>query len=523
MNLQTIGNLVRLRYKLMWAKTRTRNGKMAVFFAGYLLFVMFLMIFTMGGIGAGVVAVRAGKAYLITASILGGLFMQALLATVVMGFGVNAVFADAELRRYPLTALERRVARHFLGILDPFWILILGLELGLAFGLYLVDAASLAMGLLAIALLFLSNYLLARVLALIVERVASKRGGSSILLASVICLCMLPAAVSPILAKNVHALDPLWRALSGTPPAAAAAAIVRSGWQSAWSLAVVLLWIFGLAAALVALEKRPPQRRVVQTTSLKFADFFDRLGGFFGPAEGPLVAHWLRFYSRNNRFRTIYPLAIPLVLFLVYTQSRQGGAKGQFASVLGVFAISGFMGTVQFAVNQFGHLGSGLRRYLLLPAEPAEILRAGSHALLLASGALIPAAMLVLLAFSPVPLDGRAAVMLLGAAVTALFFMHGLALWTTLFGARRANFYQSFGNDLSLAGNLVVIGGVLLLIFVPTLVGKFSPAAITPARWWITPLTALAAAAFYSTSLRRTGALVRIRKERLLAVVEGRS
>ena len=37
MNFQLIGVLIRLRYKLLWAKTRTRNGKIALFFAGYLL------------------------------------------------------------------------------------------------------------------------------------------------------------------------------------------------------------------------------------------------------------------------------------------------------------------------------------------------------------------------------------------------------------------------------------------------------------------------------------------------------
>ncbi len=43
MNFQLMGQLVRLRYKLMWAKTRTRNGKIALFFAGYLLLIMFLV------------------------------------------------------------------------------------------------------------------------------------------------------------------------------------------------------------------------------------------------------------------------------------------------------------------------------------------------------------------------------------------------------------------------------------------------------------------------------------------------
>src|ERR1019366_8904875 len=111
MNFQLIGVLIRLRYKLLWAKTRTRSGKIALFFAGYLLLIMVIVILGAGGIGAGVVAVKSGRAGTVASMVLGGLFVQALLATVIMGFGVNEVFADGELRRYPLRAREREAAR----------------------------------------------------------------------------------------------------------------------------------------------------------------------------------------------------------------------------------------------------------------------------------------------------------------------------------------------------------------------------------------------------------------------------
>ena len=34
MNTALIGELVRLRYKLLWAKTRSRNGRIALFLVG---------------------------------------------------------------------------------------------------------------------------------------------------------------------------------------------------------------------------------------------------------------------------------------------------------------------------------------------------------------------------------------------------------------------------------------------------------------------------------------------------------
>ena len=52
MDFELIGNLIRLRYKLLWANTRTRNGKIALFFAGYLLLVMVISLLAAGGVGA---------------------------------------------------------------------------------------------------------------------------------------------------------------------------------------------------------------------------------------------------------------------------------------------------------------------------------------------------------------------------------------------------------------------------------------------------------------------------------------
>ncbi len=522
MNFPLIGNLVRLRYKLLWAKTRTRNGRIALFFSGYLLLVLLLVVFTLGGTGAGIAAVRSGKGYAVTAGILGGLYLQALMATVILGFGVNAVFSDLELRRYPLRALERRLARHFLGIADPFWILVLALELGLGVGLYLIGAASFWVATLVVLLLFLSNYLFARVMAMLIDRVVSRKGGSALLLGAILTFGILPGLAGTLVKQHPHLFDPVLAVLAYTPPAGAASAMVRSGSRAWLGFAVLLAWLAALAAALVALERRPVRPKVAQATALRFAGPWERLGALFGPENGPLVAQWLRYFSRNNRFRTIYPLGVPLALFLAFTQTRVASAD-PFATVLGCFAIVGFIGTAQFAVNQFGTLGGGFRRYFLLPANPAAILRSGSYAFVLMSSLLIPVAAVLLLLFRPIPLSPPAFFMILAAAVLSLFLMHALALWAALFGARRSKFNASFGNDLSLVGNVVVIGGMLVMLFGPRLLAKLWPASLAPANWWIMVLLAIAAALFYRFSLRRAGAVFRGRRELLLAIIEGRS
>ncbi len=44
MNTSLIGELVWLRYTLLWAKTRSRNGRIALFLAGYLLLVALIAL-----------------------------------------------------------------------------------------------------------------------------------------------------------------------------------------------------------------------------------------------------------------------------------------------------------------------------------------------------------------------------------------------------------------------------------------------------------------------------------------------
>jgi hypothetical protein len=153
LNSQLVGELIRLRYKLMWAKTRSRNGKIALFFAGYLLLVLVIALLAAGGFGAAAVAVRSGKAEMITRIALTSLFAQALLTTVMLGFGMSAIFSDLELRRYPVTAADRYVVRHLIGIIDPFWVLTLALEFDWR-SARLRPARPTGTGLLAILLLF---------------------------------------------------------------------------------------------------------------------------------------------------------------------------------------------------------------------------------------------------------------------------------------------------------------------------------------------------------------------------------
>jgi hypothetical protein len=326
MNFELIGELIRLRYKLLWARTRSRNGRIALFVVGYLIFVLVLLLLGAGGLGAGMVAVESGKGRIVAQIVLGSLFRELIFATVVMGFGLNSMFSDLELRRYPVGATERRVTRHLVALIDPFWFLGFAIEVGLVVGLYVMGAGSFGVGLVAVLLLFVSNYLAARVFSVFVDRLMQHKIGSLVLMAAILGAAIGAGQIPLLVKHNPAAAGQVVRFLRYTPPFGAAAAITGSGFKAASGIAIVLCWLVGLAVALEALERRPVQRQKLPTTAISFDSFYDRVGGWFGAGDAPLVAHWLRFYARNTRFRMLSLLSLPVLGFLTYTMARPEGS-----------------------------------------------------------------------------------------------------------------------------------------------------------------------------------------------------
>jgi hypothetical protein len=523
MNTSLIGELVQLRYKLLWAKTRSRNGRIALFLAGYLLLVMVIALLTTGGIGAAMLAVRSGKAEKIAQGVLTALFLEAVLAANILGFGMSAVFAETELRRYPLTAPDRRIARHLTGILDPFWFLFLALELGLAVGLYVLGAGSFWFGIVAVLLLFAANYLLARVVGLFIDQMMQRKGGAPVLMMLIMTLAFLPSVVAPLIKKNPAIVSAVVQRLRYTPPFGAAAAMIHPDLAGVRGLATIVAWILGLAALLVWLEKRPPQRQVTESVKIEWDSPFDRVGALFGPQMGPLVGHWLRFYARNSRTRTLYLISLPIVAFLTWQMGQRMGPHSLFIAALGTFPMATFFGTSRISVNQFGYVGGAFRRYFLLPTEPAATLRAASYAAVTIGASVLPIALLVWTIFVPYPFDARMLLMLLCTGLTGLFVLNGLGIWVTLFNPRKGNYDSNFGNDISLGGNILLIGGMMLAMFLPRLLYKFQPAMVSPESWWMfLPLPVLALA-FYLATLKSAGPVFVTRREKLLAIVEGRN
>ena len=522
MNTALIGQLVGLRYKLLWAKTRSRNGRIALFLVGYLLLVMVISLLATGGFGAAMLAVRTGKAEKVAQGVLSALFLEGVLAANILGFGMSAVFADTELRRYPLTAQDRRMARHLTGILDPFWFLFLALELGLALGLYVLGAGSFWFGLVAVLLLFIANYLLARVVGLFIDQLMQRKAGAPILLLLIMSMSFLPSMLIPEAQKHPALIAAITQRLQYTPPFGAAAAMIHPDVAGLAGLGVVLLWIAGLGLVLTWMEQHPPRAKVAESVAVTWDSPFDRVGALFGPRMGPLVGHWLRFYGRNPRIRVLYMISFPLLGFLTWQTSQRMGPYGLLVSALGTIPMMTFLGTSRLSVNQFGYVGGAFRRYFLLPIEPAATLRAASYAAITIGGSILPLALILWIVLTPYRFDWRMPLMLLCTGLTGLFLLNALGIWVTLFNPRKGNYNSNFGNDLSLGGNILLIGGMMMALLIPRLIHKFYPALVSPESWWMYLALPVLAIAFYRITLQLAGPIFVNRREQLLAVVEGR-
>ena len=525
MNWSLIGQLIRLRYKLMWAKTRSRNGRIAIFFIGYLIFILVMLVLALGGIGAGVVAIQSGRAETVTQIVLSALFLNAILANVIMGFGLSAAFSDTELRRYPLTAPERFVARHFLGIVDPFWFLILALDLGLAVGLFAWGSFSLLTGTAAVVLLTLCSYLFAQALSVWIDRLLANESGYAIVILLIVFVAMAPSITAAVLRGNHAAVSKLLAILRFTPPFGAAAAMTHTGSDMFFGFAIVIVWTVALFAIVAALERRPAAvKKIVRTGGLEWDSRWDTIARIFGPRMGPLVAFWLRFYWRNSRFRVLYFLSLPMAAFFSFSVGQPRRAGGSlFLGVYGAMGIVAFLGTSRICVNQFGYAGGALRRFFLFPTDAAASLRAGSYTALLFGAAWIPVAAIAWTIFAPRPLDGAIVFMPVLNAIAVMFLFHGFGLWTSIYSPKRGNYDKSFGNDLSLAGNIALIGTILGCMLLPQLLRKSAPWVFDSRNWWISLVAAALGICFYLFSLRAVTTIFPRRRETLVAAVEGKS
>jgi hypothetical protein len=524
MDLRRLGILLRLRYRLLWANVRTRNGKIALFLFSYLTACLIVALLALAGFGAGLAAIRARHADVAIARVvLGGFFLNALFSSIALGVGMNATFSDTALRRYPLSALERLAARQMLAFLEPLWMFVLAVDGGLAFGLYAVGVASLWLAMTAAVLLAAANYLLARVILTAISRVMVMRGGAFVLLIVFMVVCLLPSILAQTLSQNHSFAEGMLAALRFTPPLAAAAAMTSPQLAAvAGPLGILLGWCALALLSIALLERMPETPRSVARAAIGWDGPCDRIGRLFGAGQAPLVSKMLRYYLRNTRVRMNLIVAGPMLSFILMMQPAPNGPQSKFLMTLPFMAIVGFAASFAMSVNAFGYEADGFRRYLLLPVSPSSVMRAASIPPLLFGAAMLPVPVAVWAIFGRVHVDGRMLTMQVSSGIGGLLVLTACGIWTTLLAPRKTEFSSNFGNNLSLGGNVLVMGTFFGGIAGAVLFAAVARFDTVLAWWWTAPLFVPAGAAVLLLTLRASPGVFVARREKLLAVLEGR-
>ncbi len=506
-----------MRYRLLWAHARSRVGRVTLLLVGYFLALLLITFLALGGLGAAVAGVRTGKAELVAQIVLASVFVYALLASAILGFGVNRVFSDATLRRYPLPASKRFAARHLIGVLEPLWLFVLALDMGVAIGLAGAGVASPWLALPAAVFLVGSNYLLARVLAAVVERVMHTRFGGLCLVAAVALLAMAAPALPMRAAAVASAMRLAMRLLKVTPPVAAAAAATEPALMAAVWLLVLFAWCLVFGWALLALDRHPVASRAVSNALPSWAHPFDRVAALFGPSVGPVVGKTLRYYLRSPQTKLNVPLALPGFVLMIAVQDT--AMKFRFA-LAGTWMLAGFS-TGALSLNMFGFDRGGFRRYFLLPVSPRQVFTGICTAAVLPGIVLIPFLVILGLLYSPGHTDARALVLLASSGLSGLFFFTTLGAWTSLLAPTPIEFDRTWGNKLSFPANAVMVFGILSfcgLLGILHLLGIDDPVLV--AYWWIGPVASIVTAGALALSLVVGGGVFERRREKMLALID---
>jgi hypothetical protein len=457
--------------------------------------------------------------------LLSALFLNALVATLILGFGITTGFTDAELKRYPLNALERFMVRNIIGVADPFWLLFLAIGFGLVGGLSVLGGYSLANGLVGLLLLFFCTYLLTRTLSVWIDQLMETNSGYAVLFLLMMLMGFVPV-MRQIFQNSRSPLPDVLPVLRFTPPFGAAEVMTRTGSEKLFGAAVVAGWLAILSSIIIFLGSRNRSwKQTAPGLHSLWNSPLDWIAALFGRRMSPLVGCWLRLYLRNKRFRLLSALTLPVAALMAFPMGQPFHGGSIFLGVLGCFPLVTILGTSRIAVNLLGYTAGGLRRLYLAPVDHGATLRAGSYAGLVLGAIWIPPATVLWALFAPRPLDVRVVAMPAINAITALFLFHGLALWTSIYAPKQSNYDRIFGTafDVSAWGNAAFISTMLGCMFLPSVLRTLAPRAIAPANWWLTLPPAGLAVVFYFVSLLSVPDMVTARREELLAIVEGRS
>jgi hypothetical protein len=512
--------LLELRYRLLWSAVRTRTGRVTLFIIGWLVVMLMGGFLFLGGLGAVAAAVRSGRSELVLRVACGVFFVLALGVAIVLGVGVSSAFSEDSLRRFPMGAAQRFVARHMAAVLDPLWLLLLALYEGLALGAAVFGEGWTWVNVPAAFLLLLANYLVASsILALVNNVMRTRFGRTALVVALVLAVCIGPGllirlgAASPGLVRKAAV-----EAVTLTPPLIAARAWSSNGMPSVTNLAGLLAWVCLLTAVLVVVERWRPMPRRLPGAAATWDTVHDRVARLFGAELAPLAGKMLRYCTRSPHVRIATVGVLPSFVMFALFPRRESIA---FWQALAAVAFLAGNSAGAYHLNLFGFDGSGFRRYLLLPVPPSSILFVASAVVLIPGSVFVLAAVLLWVLYSPAYLDPRSLAMFAGSGLTGWLVVPTVGIWTSILAPTSIEFDRTLGNKLSLAANAVMVGSIVAFFGFQILMVQLHVNDEAVVRhWWVMVASVPLAAVAYLITIGLAGRVMGARRERMLEAID---
>jgi hypothetical protein len=495
---------LRLRYRLQWASVR-RSPRRAAAFALSQLFVAGAVSATAASTAALVdLAASLGRLSTVTGVVLTAWFFNAVVISVMLGFGLSDTFSDRALRRYPLSRAGRLAVRHGLALLEPLWLVTAVLAFVCAVSASPAAIPSRAVALTGAIMLVVVNYLFAASVVAIVGRLAASRLGFAAL--------MLAAAAAVPASMVVGELGE--RATSGVQlvlgysPPMLAAALLTGASPTPVGLLWLLAWLAALCLAVFFAEQRGAAERRRQSTPA-WPGWPERLSARLPGPASPELARSLRAYLRDPRVQVSAVLALPIAAGLILKQAPevQSGAALLFLPWTGTFVTGGH------ALNALGADGGGFRRVLLAPVPVVALIRAAAYAPLILSSVVSALAVAAWIVLGPVPATSPLVAMLLGQAFVVTLAFHAVALLAAVLAPKRLGQRRSLRLELSAGGQVGFALGLAVVLVAPIVVRHTLLAGRLDAWWW-TPWAALPLAiGAHEGAVRLAGVVVAGRRE----------
>jgi hypothetical protein len=513
-------DVVRLRYSLQWAQIRRSPGRLLWFL---FIQVVVLGVATVGailGFGALAIAVQTGRATGIVQAILGGIYANALVASLVFGYGLNQAFSDKMLRRYPFSQVDRFVIRHVLALTEPLWIISIAAYGGVAIGAIVLGVAPIWVIAPVLALLAISNYLVVRTLLGLSDLLLSSTIGSLLLFAALQLLFFIPMSMRMVFGDPARRAV-LQQAVAFTPPVAAGAVLTGTG--SGTDVLLLFAWCIVPVCLLFWLDRRPEAAEAGRSGKASWNGPIDSVAAAFPSVHAPLIARGLRFYLRNQQVQLgMIGLIVTLGVmpFYISRQGFNGGARSTFELTLLLSPLAATV-TAALSSNAFGFEGSGTRRLMSAPVASRTILASIWLASVLIGTVYFVGVIALWAALTPIHVEPRMVLMLLTHGATGLFLFHAIAIWTTIITPTRANYFEKFRRQSS-AGARVTGFFMMFVLLASMLVRTFVMRGDVIDYWWLSCLVLAVSVGIFLVSLSLATPVFERRRERLLSVVEGR-